>query len=175
MQPFITIFVVQMCCDMSQIEIVDYRPEYQVFFESFNKAWISEYYEIEDVDRFVLEQPEEAIIRGGGAILMALYEGQAAGTVALRKLDEQSFEFTKMAVDQAYRRKGIGEALCYASFEKGRELGARRIILYSNTLQAAAIRLYEKIGFEHLEVEPGTYKRANVKMQILLEKIYKPA
>jgi ribosomal protein S18 acetylase RimI-like enzyme len=68
---------------------------------------------------------------------------------------------------------GIGEQLCYASFDKARQLGAKRIILYSNKLQQTAIRLYERIGFRHLEVEPGTYKRANVKMEILVDEILK--
>ncbi|MGZ5218923.1 MAG: hypothetical protein ACXWC7_02560, partial [Chitinophagaceae bacterium] len=45
-------------------------------------------------------------------------------------------------------------------------LGAKNVILYSNTKNAGAIKLYEKIGFRHVEVEPGVYKRANVKMVI---------
>jgi len=42
-------------------------------------------------------------------------------------------------------------------------LGAKKVILYSNTKNAGAIKLYEKIGFQHVEVEQGIYKRANVK------------
>jgi ribosomal protein S18 acetylase RimI-like enzyme len=45
-------------------------------------------------------------------------------------------------------------------------LGARKVILYSNKLNAGAIKLYEKIGFRHVEVENTVYKRANVKMVI---------
>ena len=40
------------------------------------------------------------------------------------------------------------------------------MILYSNTKNAAAIKLYEKLGFSHVEVEKGVYERANVKMII---------
>jgi ribosomal protein S18 acetylase RimI-like enzyme len=40
------------------------------------------------------------------------------------------------------------------------------VILYSNTKNAAAIKLYEKLGFSHVEVEKGVYERANVKMII---------
>jgi ribosomal protein S18 acetylase RimI-like enzyme len=71
-----------------------------------------------------------------------------------------------MAVAPAFRRKGIAEALCYASFRKAAELKATSIILYSNTLNAAAIKLYLKLGFQHVEVEKGVYERANVKMEI---------
>jgi len=40
------------------------------------------------------------------------------------------------------------------------------VILYSNKKNEGAIKLYEKIGFRHVEVEQGVYKRANVKMVI---------
>ncbi|MFT3911151.1 MAG: GNAT family N-acetyltransferase [Ferruginibacter sp.] len=154
---------------MKQLIIVPYEKKYQPYFERFNRQWIEELFVMEPVDEFVLKNPETAIIDPGGAILMAIYDGSVAGTVALRKVDDTVYEFTKMAVDENFRRKGIAEALSYASFEKGRELGATAIILYSNTKNAGAIKLYEKLGFKHLPVENDVYKRANVKMVIALE------
>lgn len=150
----------------NHISIIDYRPEHQPYFEKFNRAWIEAWFEMEPVDEWVLTNPDKAILETDGAILMALYDGEVAGTVGLRKVDEDTYEFTKMAVDENFRRKGIAEAISYASFNKAKELGAKEIILYSNTKNAGAIKLYEKIGFRHLEVEPGVYKRANVKMTI---------
>ena len=156
------------------IEIIDFRAEHQPCFERFNKVWIEENFQLEPVDIYVMQNPEEAILKNGGAILMALYNGEVAGTVALRKFNDTTFEFTKMAVDSNFRRKGIAEALSYASFDKARKLGANTVILYSNTVQAAAIKLYEKLGFEHVPVENDVYKRANVKMKIELSNITKP-
>jgi ribosomal protein S18 acetylase RimI-like enzyme len=148
------------------IEIVDFEPWHQHYFEYFNRLWIEELFSMEPVDEFVLANPEKAIIEPGGAILMAYYNKQVAGTVGLRKIDEYTYEFTKMAVDPLFRRKGIAETLSLASFEKAFALGAREVILYSNTKNAGAIRLYEKLGFQHIHVEPGVYERANVKMTI---------
>lgn len=154
---------------MNRINIIDYRPEHQTYFESLNRAWIEKLFVMEPVDEWVLTNADKAIIEPGGAILMAEYDGVVAGTVGLRKVDDKTFEFTKMAVDENYRRKGIAEALSYASFEKAKQLGAAKVILYSNTLNAAAIKMYEKIGFCHVEVEQGVYERANVKMEIEIE------
>ena len=151
---------------MSSITIINYEAKHQPDFERMNRKWIEAWFTMEPLDEWVLTNPEEAILKDGGAILMALYDGAVAGTVGLRKVGEQTYEFTKMAVDENYRRKGIAEALSYASFEKAKELGATKIILYSNTKNANAIKLYEKIGFKHLPVEPGVYERANVKMEI---------
>src|SRR5687767_8696740 len=97
------------------IQIVDYRKEHQPYFEKFNRAWIEKYFWLEDLDRYVLTHPEEAIIQPGGAVFMALYDGVPAGTVALKKVNHETYEFTKMAVDEPFRRKGIAEALSHAS------------------------------------------------------------
>ena len=160
---------------MNRIKVVEYRTEHQPWFEKFNREWIEELFEMEPLDEWVLTHPDEAILEKGGAIIMAEYDGIPAGTVALRKLDEKTFEFTKMAVDRNFRRRGIAEAISYASFRKAKELGANKILLYSNTKNAGAVKLYEKIGFEHLPVENDVYKRANVKMVIDIENAMKAA
>lgn len=156
---------------MESIKIIDYRPEHQAYFERFNRAWIEKYFVMEPVDEFVLSNPDEALLKPGGAILMATCDGEIAGTVALRKVSDSTFEFTKMAVDEKFRRKGIAEALSLASFKKAKQLGAETVILYSNSILTGAIRLYEKIGFKHIPVNNTEYKRSDVKMQIEISEI----
>lgn len=151
---------------MSLISIVAYQPAHQQWFEKFNRYWIEKYFEMEPVDEFVLTNPEEALLKPGGAILMALSDGEIAGTVALRKVDDDTYEFTKMAVDHKFQRKGIAEALSHASLIKAKELGAKKVILYSNSKLIPAIKLYEKLGFKHLPVGIVEYKRSDVKMEI---------
>jgi len=151
---------------MNRIKVIDYRPEHQPFFEQFNRNWIEKYFVMEPVDEFVLTNPGEALLKPGGAILMATCDGEIAGTVALRKVDDTTFEFTKMAVDEKFRRRGIAEALSLASFKMAKQLGAETVILYSNSILTGAIRLYEKIGFKHIPVNNTEYKRSDVKMKI---------
>lgn len=156
---------------MELIKILNYGPDYQQYFERFNRHWIEKYFVMEPVDEFVLTNPDEALLKPGGAILMAEYAGEIAGTVALRKVDDTTYEFTKMAVDEKFQRKGIAEALSYASFEKAKELGAAKVILYSNSQLTPAISLYEKLGFKHLPIGIGEYKRSDVKMEIDISEI----
>ncbi|MEO6541016.1 MAG: GNAT family N-acetyltransferase [Ferruginibacter sp.] len=151
---------------MSLINILEYEDHHQPYFEKFNRDWIEKYFVMEPIDEFVLTDPEEALLKPGGAVLMATYDGAVAGTVALRKVATTVYEFTKMAVDEKFRRKGIAEALSYASFQKAKELGAGKVILYSNSRLTGAIRLYEKLGFKHLPIGIGEYKRSDVKMEI---------
>ena len=149
---------------MSPIKIVNYRPAYQPYFEAFNRAWIEKDFWLEELDKYVLTNPEEAILKKGGAILMGLYKDEVAGTVALKKVNDECFELTKMAVSENFRRLGIAEALCHAAIKKAGLLGADKVILYSQTQLQPAILLYKKIGFVEVPLEPGTYLRANIKM-----------
>jgi len=153
---------------MEPIQIVAYSPEYQPDFERFNRQWIEQYFWMEEIDRSVLKHPEEAIINDGGFILMALHEGKAAGTVAVKKLDARTYELTKMAVDPACRQLGLGGKLCMQAVARAEELGAGKIILYSHTRLEPAIRLYKRLGFREVDLEGGVYARANIKMEKLL-------
>jgi ribosomal protein S18 acetylase RimI-like enzyme len=151
---------------MNKIEIIPYRAEHAFHFARLNKAWIEKYFFLEDMDKWVLDHPHEAILAKGGAILMAAYDGVIAGTVALIKVSNEEYEFAKMAVDEAFQRRGIAEALSYAAFDKAREFGAKKVSLYSQTSLAPAINLYRKLGFAEVPMDNVLYKRANIKMEI---------
>ncbi len=155
---------------MDKIAIVDYKTEHQPYFEAFNKAWIEKYFWLEEIDKYVLQNPEEAIIHKGGVVLIATCNGEVAGTVALKKVSDEVHEFTKMAVDERFRRRGIAEALSYAAFGKAKTLGIKKIILYSQTGLVPAITLYRKLGFTEVPIEEGVYKRSDIKMEIHLAK-----
>jgi ribosomal protein S18 acetylase RimI-like enzyme len=154
---------------MSNIQIISYSPEHQPHFERLNRAWIEKYFWLEEIDKWVLQQPDEAILSKGGAILMALYNDEVAGTVALKKVSDKVYEFTKMAVDENFQRRGIAEALSYAAFEKASKMGAKKVILYSQTSLAPAITLYRKLGFTEVPMDTDLYKRADIKMERELE------
>jgi ribosomal protein S18 acetylase RimI-like enzyme len=155
---------------MDLIKIIDYKKEHQPYFEKFNRDWIEKYFWLEEVDKYVLQHPEEAILQNGGAILMATYNGEIAGTVALRKVKD-FYEFTKMAVDAAYRRKGLAEALSYAAFEKAKQLATTKVVLYSNRVLTPAITMYHKLGFKEVPIENDMYQRSDIKMEIELQDV----
>lgn len=150
---------------MNNIQIIDYRAEHAFHFERLNRAWIEKYFTMEERDTWVLQNPGKAILQKGGAILMATVKGIVAGTVALLKVSNYEYEFSKMAVDEAYQRRGIAEALSYAAFEKAKVLGAKKVSLYSQTALAPAIHLYRKLGFVEVPMDSQLYKRADIKME----------
>jgi GNAT superfamily N-acetyltransferase len=147
------------------VEIQEYQPEHQPWFENLNRTWIEKFFWMEPVDFQVLQHPEEHIIKKGGTILMAYSDKEIAGTVALKFVENGVYEFTKMAVDERFRGKKIGQALAESAILKAKSLGAHKIILYSNTILEPAITLYKKIGFVEVPLD-GPYKRSNIKMQL---------
>lgn len=147
------------------LEIIEYLPEHQPWFEKFNRQWIEEFFWMEPIDVETLQDPDEYIISKGGKILVALYDKEIAGTVALKYVDDSTYEFTKMAVDSKFRGLKVGQALGEAAITKARDLGAKKIILYSHTVLVPAVTLYKKLGFNEVPVD-GPYRRSNVKMEL---------
>jgi GNAT superfamily N-acetyltransferase len=152
----------------SPVEIREWDPAFGEAFFRLNKAWIEVDYDLEPLDIAVLSNPEEHIIRKGGSILSALIDGEVTGVIGLRPFGDNCVELTKMAVDERWRGRGIGEKLMHAVLETARKKGVHKVVLFSNTrTSAAAVRIYYKVGFQEVPLEPGVYQRANIKMEYL--------
>lgn len=139
-------------------------------FHDINAEWITAMFALEDTDREVLEQPRQRIIDPGGAILFVEAPGLGiVGTCALQKTGDTSFELTKMGVRETARGLKAGEFLLEAVIARGVAMGADPLYLLTNRKCAAAIHLYEKLGFVHDEAIMATYgaryERCNVAMR----------
>lgn len=152
--------------NISDLQIVDYDHRYQKDFKSLNLAWIEKYFVVEEIDDQVLSFPDQHIYKDGGIILMALLAEKVVGTVALKRLNETALELTKMAVDTTYQGAKVGHQLAVAAISRAKEMGAKELVLYSQTILVPAIKLYKKLGFKEVPMEAGKYKRSNIKMKI---------
>jgi N-acetylglutamate synthase-like GNAT family acetyltransferase len=147
------------------IEIVDYKNEYAVYFHDLNKAWLEKYFVVEPIDKEMLSNPKHFFIDKGGFIFFAKLEEEIVGTFALIKESDTVYELSKMAVDEKYQGKKIGNAMLEYCIAKAKELGAVKVILFSNTILEPAIHLYRKYGFTEVPVGNSEYKRSNIKME----------
>ena len=96
---------------------------------------------------------------------MATCDKRAVGTVALKKVQEGIYEFTKMAVNENYQGLGIGKALAQQCVDDVKAQGGHSLILFSNTKLISAIALYHKMGFVEVPLD-GIYKRSDIKMEL---------
>ena len=87
------------------------------------------------------------VSRKRGAFLVVYRNGSAAGCGAVRLLDARTGEFKRMYVAPEARRTGLGRQLVSALEAEARALGARRLVLETGIRQAAAIGLYQAMGF----------------------------
>lgn len=150
------------------MEIVPFDPLYATHFERLNKAWLEKYFYIEPIDEYVLANPQEAILDHGGKILFAKHQEQIIGTIAMKWQSEGVIELTKMGVDEAFQGLGAGKLLFETALTTAIQMGAHRIILYSNTILAPALSIYRKYGFVEVPLEKGLYERSDIKMELPL-------
>ena len=155
----------------SEVEIVEYQPQYKKAFYELNRKWIEQYWALEPHDIEVLENPEKHILEKGGHIFVALYNGFPVGVCALCPMSPESeydFELAKLAVSNSIQRKGVGRRLCDAVINKARELGGEILFLESNTRLKPAIALYRKLGFKELPEYHPAYARGDIQMKLSL-------
>ena len=145
-------------------------PQDAAAFRALNEQWISEHFALEDEDRRQLDDPDAAIVRPGGQVLVAESEGAIVGCVALRPAGDAVYELSKMAVAPAARGRGVGRQVLQAAVARAAALGASSLFLGSSTKLPDAVHLYEAVGFVHVAPEQLglPYDRADVFMQLSL-------
>jgi len=142
------------------------RPDCFSDFIRLNELWIAEHFEIEAMDRQLSEDPGR-VLREGGHIFCATIDGIVVGVAALFRDAHDQFELARMAVDPAFRGRGIGRALALAALQKARDEKATRVTLGSNTKLAPALALYRSLGFMVVwEGQHPEYARCNITMAL---------
>lgn len=149
------------------VQIVEYLPKHKQRFKEINVQWITRIYVMEEEDTKTVEDPEGYILKDGGKIFIALYKGFPVGTCAYLNLGNDVYEMIKMAVDEDYRGLKIGKKIGEVSVQKIKEMGAKKIILFSNRKGSAkAIEMYHKLGFVEVPLGISEFSRADIRMEM---------
>lgn len=129
------------------ITILDYTPALKKHFASLNYEWLRQYLSVQAPDKVVLSDPGKQIIARGGFVFFARTGRRVVGTCALLRRDDTTMELAKMAVTAKARGQGIGRLLAEHAIATARTQGAKTIILNTSPKLAAAVNLYNSLGF----------------------------
>ena len=153
---------------LGKVVIVPYRFQHKAAFRDINLEWIETHFTVEPEDRHQLDHPQQ-ILDAGGAIFIALMDGEPVGTTALVRTETGAFELAKMAVSPKTRGHGVGRRLGKAAIAEARRRRAKEIYLESNRKLDAAITLYRKLGFVEVDRGPSPYARCDIQMALALD------
>ncbi len=86
-----------------------------------------------------------------GRLLLAEYESQLAGCVALHKLDSSICEMKRLYLRPAFRGQGLGRAFAERIIAEARQTGYQRMRLDTvGPVMKDAVAMYRKLGFHEI-------------------------
>jgi ribosomal protein S18 acetylase RimI-like enzyme len=120
----------------------------------------------EDFGETFRKREREKVIspyKGNSEIHAAYVDGHEVGLVQFEFQEyNKSVRIWDIDVAQDSRRKGVGKALMGLCLSRSRELGARRIVLETQTSNLKAIAFYRTMGFELIGLDAGHYTNEDV-------------
>ena len=119
-------------------------------FEEY-AAWLGINLCFQNFDKELAELPGD-YVSPDGRLMLAYNDGDLAGCVALRKIDEGLCEMKRLFVREQFRGQGWGRALIEAIIKEANRIGYDRMRL--DTLPPKmdkAIALYNELGFKEIE------------------------
>ena len=154
---------------MDNLKIVPFNKDYKPAFEFLNRAWIEEYFVMEEEDLKTLQNPESYVLEKGGEVFFAILDGEVVGTAAMIQTDKGIYELAKMAVARKFQGLGIGKKLLKRCIDYSKEREAAEIFLITNDSLKSALSLYLSFGFVlNDQNDDNRYERGNTKMNLLI-------
>lgn len=134
----------------------DYKEEVKTLFSEYTDMLINgdgsfkEYLAIQNYDE-ELEHLDNKYGTPWGRLYLAYYEGELAGCIGLRKIDEINCEMKRLYVRPQFRGKRIGEHLVKHIIKEAKLIGYSQMLLDTLPFLQSAIHMYKKYGFYEIE------------------------
>ncbi|MFH0815377.1 MAG: GNAT family N-acetyltransferase [Methanobacteriota archaeon] len=123
-----------------------------------------------------LNEPLLKPYKGETEVYAAFAGGTEAGLIQIEhQAWNNSIRVWDISVDESRRRMGVGTELLDVAKKRARELGARRIVLETQTSNLKAIDFYLANGFELVGFDATSYSNEDVERgEVRLEMAWRP-
>lgn len=101
-----------------------------------------------------------------GRLYLAYCEGELAGCIGLRKIDEHNSEMKRLYVRPQFRGKHIGDKLIQKIIEDAKVIGYSYMLLDTLPFLKSAIHMYKKYGFYEIESYNDSPMSTSIYMKI---------
>jgi ribosomal protein S18 acetylase RimI-like enzyme len=115
-------------------------------------------------------------VKGDSEIHAAFIDGEEAGLIQIEHQRwNNSVRVWDIGVWKPFQRHGVGTALLDVAKKRARELGARRIVLETQTSNVKAVSFYRSCGFDLVGLDATHYTNDDVaKGEVRLEMAWHP-
>ncbi len=142
--------------DIKIIPAYDKREEVSVLFSEYtnmlteNDESFKKYLDIQNYDGEI-SHLESKYGMPEGRLYLLYCDGELAGCIGLRKLDNQSCEMKRLYVRKEFQGKKLGNILVEKIIEDARKIGYSYMLLDTLPFLQSAIHIYRKFGFYEIE------------------------
>jgi ribosomal protein S18 acetylase RimI-like enzyme len=153
---------------MKKLQIKKYEDKYHKQFKKISLDWLYAFNLYEKADDDLLDNPNKYLEKGS-SIFLAHFNDEVIGTVSICPISTSVYEIMKLGVVDAYKGLGVGKKLMETCINLCIEKEIKLITLETSSKLKSAIKLYEKLGFIHVEIKDSYYESADVKMELKLK------
>ncbi|MDD7914152.1 GNAT family N-acetyltransferase [Polaribacter ponticola] len=153
---------------MKELLIKSYEDKYHQQFKEISLNWLHAHNLYEKADDDLLDNPQKFLDKGS-FIFLAHFNSKIVGTISLVPVNDTTFEILKLGVVDGYKGLGIGNKLMQTCIDICKEKNIEILTLESSSKLESALKLYEKLGFKHVEIVDVHFESADVKMELKLK------
>lgn len=133
-----------------------HREEVSVLFSEYtnmltaNDKTFKKYLDIQNYDEEI-NHLEMKYGEPEGRLYLIYSNGQPAGCIGLRKIDDQNCEMKRLYIRPKHRGKKLGKMLIEKIISDAREIGYSYMLLDTLPFLSSAIGMYKSFGFYEIE------------------------
>lgn len=87
-----------------------------------------------------------------------------------KPLEGSTWEICKLASNKNRSHSGAGSAVFREAMQWAIDHGAKRLFIISNRVLKPALHIYEKMGFQEVQLENYEYERGDIAFEYIVEK-----